>query len=152
MRTTHKTLPIRRADLVGADVLLDGEAATLLDGEADEARRASKRHPVVRIVEYSPYPRRRSDEERQVGFTSNESDGGICLMAPASQPLGRTLRLSVREVDGRTRVEAIARVVWCRDGVGDRYAMGLEFLETQRPTESDPNRSGQDQHGARQPL
>ena len=115
--------------LMERDVVLED---SLLDGEGDEGRRASKRHPVVRIVEYSPYPRRRSDEQRQVGFTSNESEGGLCLMATEAEPLGRTLRLSVREVDGRSRFEAIARVVWCHDGIGDRFAMGLELLETCR--------------------
>ena len=93
------------------------------------ARRVWKRQPVVRMVEYSPYPRRSATERLTVGFTANESRGGICMLTKEIHPVGQALRLAVREVDGRTRLEAIARVVWCNPEAGDRVALGIEFVE-----------------------
>lgn len=91
--------------------------------------RAWKRHSVVRMVEYSPYPRRSATEHLATGFTANESRGGLCMLTREVQPIGQALRLAVREVDGRTRLEAIARVVWCNPEAGDRVALGIEFIE-----------------------
>jgi hypothetical protein len=118
-------LILDEADLaIGEEIEIDGRY---------EERRAGKREPVVRIVEFSPYPRRLSSEHREIGFTCNESEGGLCLLAKETQPVGQPLRLSVREVDGRSRLEAIARVVWCNERAGDRVAMGLEMVEVIRP-------------------
>ena len=104
------------------------------EGEGRYAdRRGSKREPVVRIVEFSPYPRRLSSERREVGFTANESRGGLCVLAKQAIPVGQPLRLSVREIDGRSRLEAIARVVWCNDRAGERVAFGVELVEVMRP-------------------
>jgi hypothetical protein len=100
--------------------------------DSDEARRVWKRHPVVRIVEYSPYPRRTDSERRARGFTANESRGGVCILTRDVHAVGRALRLTVREVDGSARLEAIARVVWCNPEAGDRVAIGLEFVEVRR--------------------
>jgi len=97
-------------------------------GDVD-ARRVWKRHAVVRIVEYSPYPRRDASERLAVGFTANESRGGLCMLAREVVPVGQALRVTVREVDGGARLEAIARVVWCNPEAGDRVALGLSFLE-----------------------
>jgi len=100
-------------------------------GPGDDAgtRRASKRSPVVRVVEYSPYPRRDASQHLEVGFTANESRGGLCMLTKRSHAVGEPLRISVREVDGETRLDAIARVAWCNPDAGDRVAVGLEFIE-----------------------
>ena len=118
-------------------LILEESELSVGDEFADEGRwedrRGAKREPVVRVVEFSPYPRRLSSEHREVGFTANESKGGLCVMARAPQPVGQPLRLSVREIDGRSRLEAIARVVWCNERAGDRVAFGLELVEVMRP-------------------
>ncbi len=114
-----------------------------LDPDVDQlggsmARRAWKRSPVVRMVEYSPYPRCDASQHSAVGFTANESRGGLCMLARETHDVGASLRVTVREVDGRARLEAIARVAWCNPEAGDRVALGLELLEV---------RTGAEPHG-----
>lgn len=124
-------------DRAFSDLVLEESDLSLGDEFENEGRwedrRNAKREPVVRIIEFSPYPRRLSSEHREVGFTCNESKSGLCVLAKESQPVGQPLRLSVREVDGRSRLEAIARVVWCNERAGDRVAFGLELVEVMRP-------------------
>ena len=109
-------------------------------GEAS-ARRAWKRHAVVRMVEFSPWPRLDAGERMATGFTANESRGGLCMLTREAQPVGRTLRLAVREVDGRTRLDAIARVVWCNPSAGDRVALGIELIEVRADATSERSMS-----------
>ena len=99
------------------------------DFDRHETPRSTKRTPVVRRVEYSPYPRNDASEHLSVGFTANESRGGVCMLTHETHPIGQPLRISVREVDGSPRLEAIARVAWCNPDPGGRIAVGLEFLE-----------------------
>jgi len=133
MSDTHSA---REDRAISALVIEESDLCTS-DRFADEGRfedrRGAKREPVVRMVEFSPYPRRLSSEHREVGFTANESKGGLCVLARRAQPVGQPLRLSVREIDGRSRLEAIARVVWCSERAGDRVAFGLELVEVMRP-------------------
>ncbi len=117
------------------DLALDPDFEHL--GDVD-ARRAWKRSSVVRMVEYSPYPRRDASEHCAVGFTANESRGGLCVLTREAHDVGQALRVTVREVDGRARLEAVARVVWCNPEAGDRVALGLELLEV---------RTGAEPHG-----
>ena len=125
------------ADRALSALILDEADLSLADDFENEGRwedrRNAKREAVVRIVEFSPYPRRLSSEHREVGFTCNESKSGLCVLAKEAQPVGQPLRLSVREVDGNSRLEAIARVVWCNERAGDRVALGLELVEVMRP-------------------
>jgi hypothetical protein len=118
-------------------LILDESDLSLDDGFEGEGRyedrRGSKREPVVRVVEFSPYPRRLSSERREIGFTANESQGGLCVMAKQGMRVGQPLRMSVREIDGRSRLEAIARVVWCNERAGERVAFGVELVEVMRP-------------------
>jgi len=125
------------ADRALSALILDEADLSLADDFENEGRwedrRNAKRDAIVRIVEFSPYPRRLSSEHREVGFTCNESKSGLCVLAKEAPPVGQPLRLSVREVDGRSRLEAIARVVWCNERAGDRMAFGLELVEVMRP-------------------
>lgn len=133
MRATGDLARRDTASFEELDLALDPDFEHL--GEVD-ARRAWKRSSVVRIVEYSPYPRSTASEHAAIGFTANESRGGLCMLTREIQPVGQALRLTVREVDGRTRLEAIARVVWCNPAAGDRVALGIELLEVRRGAEA----------------
>jgi hypothetical protein len=109
------------------DLTFEGDVDEELDGF--EARRVYKRTPVVRMVEYSPYPRRDPSQRSAVAFTANESQGGLCMLTRNTHVVGEPLRICVREVGGETRLEAIARVTWCNPDAGGRVAVGLEFIE-----------------------
>lgn len=112
------------------DVTLEVDLGDGLD--AFDARRAWKRTPVVRMVEYSPYPRRDASQRSAVAFTANESRGGLCMLTRDVHAIGEPLRICVREVDGASRLEAIARVTWCNPDAGGRVAVGLEFIEVRK--------------------
>jgi len=82
-------------------------------------------------VEYCPYPRASAARGCQVGFTRDLSTSGMCLEADREQRVGSLLRLTLRSIDGRPRLEALARVVWCRPGPGSSL-LGLSLLEESR--------------------
>lgn len=109
------------------DLRIDGDVESDLDAEGN--RREWKRTPVVRMVEYSPFPRRDASQRLAVGFTANESRGGLCMLTRRVHAVGEPLRICVREVGGEPRLEAVARVAWCNTDVGGRVAVGLEFIE-----------------------
>jgi hypothetical protein len=91
--------------------------------------RAEKRERVVRIVEYSPYPRTFRDQRRQVGFTRDESTSGMCILVDERQRSDEILRIAVRSVDGQSSLDALARVAWCEGRSDGRYWVGLELME-----------------------
>lgn len=91
--------------------------------------RAEKRERVVRVVEYSHYPRISKDERRNVGFTRDESPSGMCLAVSAREAKGTLLRVALRNVDGRATLDALVRVVWCDARPDGRYWLGLALLE-----------------------
>ncbi len=107
--------------------LSSNEMSTHPDGW--EPERIEKREKVVRIVEYSAYPRVHRRHKRLVGFTRDESKSGMCIVAKEREKAGALLRVAVRSVDGGATREALARVVWC-DGRNDgRYWVGLSLTE-----------------------
>jgi len=91
--------------------------------------RAEKREKVVRIVEYSHYPRIARDQRRHVGFTRDESRSGLCVVASDREEEGTLLRVALRGVDGGPSLDALAHVVWCQARQDGRYTMGLALLE-----------------------
>jgi len=94
-----------------------------------DPERFEKREQVVRIVEYSAYPRQRREDKRLVGFTRDESKSGMCILVRERERAGDLLRVAVRSIDGGATREALARVVWC-DGRSDgRYWVGLSLTE-----------------------
>jgi hypothetical protein len=112
-------LPV--SDLSIEPVLLDGESEGL--GPV----RREKREAVIRVVEYSVFPRRRPDQKRRVAFTRNQSTSGMCLVTQSLEAVGSLLRVGVRDVDGRASLTALARVMWSDAGPDGRYFMGLHL-------------------------
>jgi hypothetical protein len=55
----------------------------------------------------------------------------MCLETDREQSVGSLLRLTLRSIDGRPALEALARVVWCHPGQGSSL-MGLSLLEEGR--------------------
>lgn len=91
--------------------------------------RDEKRESVVRVVEYSRYPRVARDERRLVGFTRNQSRSGMCIVTSDPEVEGTLLRLALRTVDGAGTLDALAHVVWCERRNDGRYWIGLALLE-----------------------
>ena len=91
--------------------------------------RVEKREPVVRVVEYSRYPRAAREERRQVGFTRNQSRSGLCIVASEPEEEGTLLRVALRTVDGGATLDALAHVAWCEAREDGRYWIGLALLE-----------------------
>ncbi len=89
-------------------------------------------------MEYCPYPRASAARGWQVGFTRDLSTSGMCLEAGREQRVGSLLRLTLRSIDGRPALEALARVVWCQPGQrssqpGQRSSLlGLSVLDEGR--------------------
>ncbi len=91
------------------------------------ASRREARQPVVRLVEYRPFPRVASDARWRTGLTRDLSDSGLCLRSELPQPVGSLLHVVVRRVDGRPAFESVARVVWC-ERVSGRFLVGLGLV------------------------
>jgi len=91
--------------------------------------RMEKREPVVRIVEYSRYPRVARSERRNIGFTRNQSRSGMCIVASEPEVEGTLLRVALRTVDGGGALDALAHVAWCERREDGRYWIGLALLE-----------------------
>lgn len=107
-------------------------------------RRREKRDPWVRQVEISPFPRVLLAEGQRVGTTRDHSASGLCVRTEAAQPVGRLLRVVVRDVDGRPALESVGRVAWCGSAGGEACWVGLSLLASRplRPTRpSDPTRA-----------
>jgi len=105
----------------------DGSELEMLEG--DYPPRLEKREPVVRIVEYSRYPRVARSERRQIGFTRNQSKSGMCIVASEPEVEGTLLRVALRTVDGGGALDALAHVAWCEKREDGRYWIGLALIE-----------------------
>jgi hypothetical protein len=104
-----------------------------VDGGGYEATRREERDRVVRMVEFTPFPRVACDLEKRVAFTRDESASGMCLGTDSPESVGELLRVIVRGVDGQPTLDCLARVVWCRPRPEGRHWIGLCLLEEVRP-------------------
>ncbi|MBW2272204.1 MAG: PilZ domain-containing protein [Deltaproteobacteria bacterium] len=95
--------------------------------------RRQERRSILRIVDYSPFPRAAADEQVGTGFAKNESAAGLCIAMGSAQVLGALLRVVVRGVDGTPTRDAIVRVVWCRAQQDGDYHVGLELMRESSP-------------------
>lgn len=91
--------------------------------------RREERVPLVRHVEYTPFPRVALHQRGRLAFTRDVSASGLCLRVEAPEPVGSLLRVAVRGVDGRAARIAVARVVWTRPTIDDAHWMGLAIVE-----------------------
>ncbi len=103
--------------------------------DGDFPTRSEQREPSVHVVEYSRYPRRNARERRRVGYTQDRSATGLGLDLAEPLSEGELLRVTLRDIDERTALDGLARVVWCRAGSHERYRAGLAVLRDagQRP-------------------
>jgi len=97
-----------------------------------EGIRREPRQEVVRHVEYSPYPRARSDQGVRVGFTRDLSHSGMCVRLDTPERVGSLLRVTLREVDGQARLESIARIAWSSPTIDGAHWVGLSLLKPGR--------------------
>ncbi len=96
-------------------------------------QRAQARESLTRLVEYAPVPRTSADQRRRVAVTRDLSAAGLCMAASSAEPVGTLLHVSVSRVDGRPAVDALARVVWCRETSESRWWIGLSLIGEARP-------------------
>ena len=95
--------------------------------DCDPIRR-EPRDDVLRIADYTRFPRTGRDPRPGLGFTRDLSDAGICLGVDAAESIGSLLCVAIRGLDGLSRQSAIHRVVWCSAERDGRYWLGLERI------------------------
>jgi hypothetical protein len=104
------------------------QLAVALDSLSPATLRREPRVDTVRIVEYAPFPRVGAQQGPRIGFTRDISRSGMCIGTDEAEPVGALLRVSVRELDGRSSPPCIERVVWCSRTPEGRHWIGLERL------------------------
>ena len=92
--------------------------------------RSEARTQIVRIVEYTPYPRRTRDERRRVGFTRDTSRSGMCLAVEHPEQPGGLLRVVATDIDGNASTDRLARVAWCEPRPDGRFWLGLDVISS----------------------
>lgn len=97
--------------------------------EEQDRERIEARQRVVHVVEYSPYPRRASSEDRRVAYTQDRSDTGLGLDLPERVEPGELLRVTLRDIDGGIDLDGLARVVWCQETLSGRARAGIAMLQ-----------------------
>lgn len=100
--------------------------AAALDGIHLE-NRSEARTEVIRIVEYTPFPRAAAQGPR-IGFTRDVSPSGMCIGVDDPENVGSLLRVTLRDLDGSPSRPIVKRVVWCQPARDGRHWLGLEQL------------------------
>lgn len=114
---------------------LDSTTTTAFGPDADgdsSAFRSEIRDEKIRIVEYSCFPRVAPQQRPRIGFTRDISPSGLCLGVDRSEPVGSLLRLSLRDIEGRSGDTCVGRVVWSSSERDGRHWLGLELLTPAR--------------------
>jgi hypothetical protein len=91
-------------------------------------QRREERIDVVRIVEYTRFPRGGEDVTPRIAFTRDLSPSGMCIGADEPELAGTLLRVTLRGVDGAPGTPVVDRVVWCSRAFDGRWWIGLESL------------------------
>lgn len=100
--------------------------------EASRPARVERRESIVRLVEYAPVPRMSVEQRCRKAVTHDVSASGMCLVAAGAEPVGSLLRVTVRCVDGRPTLDAIARVAWCAAAEDGQHRIGLALVRETR--------------------
>lgn len=95
---------------------------------ANESCRREPRMDVVRIVEYTHFPRTDSNAPPRTAFTRDVSASGMCIGADEPEATDAMLRVTLRGVDGNPSITVVDRVVWCSPTQDGRWWIGLESL------------------------
>jgi hypothetical protein len=104
------------------------QLALTLDALRPGPIRREPRRDTVRIVEYTRFPRVGPDPGPRIGFTRDLSASGMCIGTDEPEAVDALLRVSVRDLGGRSSRPCIERVVWCSRARDGRYWIGLERL------------------------
>ena len=94
----------------------------------DYSARREPREEVVRIVEYTPFPRALATQRPRIGFTRDMSERGMCLGVDDREAPGSLVRIDVRALDSAASDRAIGRVAWCDEARDGRFWIGLDLL------------------------
>lgn len=96
--------------------------------------RREDREGVVKLVEYSPFPRVAKGQNQRTTYTLDVSESGMRIATHAPLPKGTLLHVVVRSVGGVMTQDALARVVWAQQSESGQFTAGLELVtETPRP-------------------
>lgn len=87
-------------------LLRGGHGSDAARSPARESREAD-----VRLVEYCPFPRSTATGGWRLGFALDVSASGMSLEVEPGLRIGSLLRITLRSVDGRPTLDALARVV-----------------------------------------
>jgi hypothetical protein len=90
--------------------------------------RREQRMDVVRIVEYTRFPRMDADASARIAFTRDLSASGMCIGADGPERPDTLLRVTLRGVDGQPGITVVDRVVWCSPANDGRWWIGLESV------------------------
>ena len=91
------------------------------------AERREVRQPLVRLLEYTPFPRERGSRQVGFGFTRDVSESGLCACVDSPVREGALIRVRLRDVTGRIEREAIARVAWSERPPNAHRRLGLQL-------------------------
>ena len=92
-----------------------------------EPERREARQPLVRLLEYTPFPRERGSQRVGLGFTRDVSESGLCVCVDLPVRKGSLVRVRLRDVTGRIEREAIARVAWSERPPNAHHRLGLQL-------------------------
>ena len=131
-RTCCRTGQQRSASMSAAEIQRPLFGSDAAPSSVGAGTRREPREELVRHVEYCPFPRARPDQCLRVGFTRDLSPSGMCVRVDTPERVGSLLRVILREVDGRRRLESIARIAWSSPTVDGGHWIGLALLEPGR--------------------
>ena len=90
--------------------------------------RREEREELVRVMEYTHFPRLTHDQVPRIGFTRDVSASGACIGVDSAESVDSLLRVVLRDVDGKAMRLAVARVAWTSRARDGRYWLGLEIV------------------------
>jgi hypothetical protein len=111
------------------DAALQRPVRAIPDPELPPPRRREEREQVVRLVEYTAFPRVSPHQRERVGFTRDLSPSGMCLRVEAPEEVGSLLRVAISGANGLPTRESVARVAWCQATADGAFWLGLAVLE-----------------------
>ncbi len=92
------------------------------------AKRREPREELVRLVECTPFPRKRANERRRLAFTRDLSLSGLQVAGDYAFEEGSLLHVVLHSAQGKPIVDGLARVVWSRPEGEERHRTGLFLI------------------------
>jgi len=86
------------------------------------------------LVEYTAFPRSRSDHSPRIAIVRDLSSLGLCLTSTRAEAVGSLQRLlHPWAEEGFPAQPTLARVIWCRPDPNGGFSVGLNFILNSRP-------------------